>query len=106
MKIVIPGGSGQVGNVVARAFHERGDEAIVLSRTETNTFPWRVVKWDGETLGKWASEIEGAEAVINLAGQSVRRLTFARVGVRSQVENNSSFIVRVFGSAARCAEGL
>ncbi len=71
MKIVIPGGSGQVGTVLARAFHERGDEVVVLSRTQTNTTPWCVVAWDGETLGDWASEFEGADAVINLAGQSV-----------------------------------
>jgi uncharacterized protein (TIGR01777 family) len=71
MKILIPGGSGQVGTVLARAFHERGDEVVVLSRTQTNALPWRVVKWDGETLGEWTSEIEDADAVINLAGQSV-----------------------------------
>lgn len=71
MKVVIPGGSGQVGTVLARAFHERGDEVVVLSRTRNNALPWRVVSWDGETLGEWTSEIEDADVVINLAGQSV-----------------------------------
>jgi uncharacterized protein (TIGR01777 family) len=71
MKIVIPGGSGHVGTVLARAFHQRGDEVVVLSRAQSDAPPWRVVKWDGETLGDWASEIEGADTVINLAGQSV-----------------------------------
>ena len=71
MKVVIPGGSGQVGTVLARAFHERGVEVVVLSRTQNKSVPWRIVRWDGETLGDWASEIERADAVINLAGQSV-----------------------------------
>lgn len=71
MKVVIPGGSGQVGTILARAFHKRGDEVVVLSRTQTNALPWRVVKWDGETLDEWASEFEDADTVINLAGQSV-----------------------------------
>ncbi len=71
MKIVIPGGSGQVGTVLARAFHERGDEVVVLSRTATNAHPWVVVKWDGETAGDWTSEFENADAIVNLAGQSV-----------------------------------
>jgi uncharacterized protein (TIGR01777 family) len=71
MKILIPGGSGQVGTVLARAFHQRGDEVVVLSRTQTSPLPWRVVNWDGETLGEWASEVERADVVINLAGQSV-----------------------------------
>jgi uncharacterized protein (TIGR01777 family) len=71
MKVVIPGGSGHVGTILARAFHERGDEVIVVSRTPTNTLPWRVVQWDGKTCGEWAAEFDGARAVINLAGQSV-----------------------------------
>jgi len=70
MKVVIPGGSGQVGTVLARAFHERGDEVVVLSRNPGSD-PWRAVKWDGESLGDWGSEIDGADTVINLAGQSV-----------------------------------
>ena len=71
MKVVIPGGSGQVGTILARAFHGRGDDVVVLSRTETNALPWRTVKWDGESLGEWAAEFEGADAIINLAGRSV-----------------------------------
>ena len=71
MKVIIPGGSGQVGTVLARGFQQRGAEVVVLSRTQTKGLPWRVVKWDGETLGEWATEVEGADAIINLAGQSV-----------------------------------
>jgi len=70
MKIVIPGGSGQVGTVLARAFQNSGHDVVVLSRKADHS-PWRTVKWDGETLGDWVSEIEGADAVINLAGRSV-----------------------------------
>jgi uncharacterized protein (TIGR01777 family) len=71
MKILIPGGSGQVGTILAHAFHKRGDEVTVLSRTQSQAWPWRVVEWDGETLGGWTAEVEGADVVINLAGQSV-----------------------------------
>jgi uncharacterized protein (TIGR01777 family) len=70
MKIVIPGGSGYVGTVLARAFHQQGDEVVVLSRTPASK-PWRTVAWDGETLGEWITEFEAADAIINLAGQSV-----------------------------------
>ena len=70
MKVVIPGGTGQVGTVLARAFYQRGDEVIVLSRA-AQAAPWRIVKWDAQTLGDWASEIEAADVVINLAGRSV-----------------------------------
>ncbi|MCC7196527.1 MAG: TIGR01777 family oxidoreductase [Gemmatimonadaceae bacterium] len=70
MKIVLPGGSGQVGTILARAFHRDGHEAVVLTR-KPETAPWRTVAWDGASAGAWASEFEGADAVINLSGRSV-----------------------------------
>lgn len=70
MKIVIPGGSGQVGTVLARHFHHAGHAVVVLSRAATKR-PWKVVSWDGQTLGPWTNELEGADALINLAGRVV-----------------------------------
>ena len=70
MKIVMPGGTGQVGTVLARVFHECGHEVVILSRRPKGA-PWREVGWDARTLGPWAAEFEGADAVINLAGRSV-----------------------------------
>jgi uncharacterized protein len=67
---VIPGGSGQVGVMLARAFHASGDEVVVLSRQPRES-PWRVVSWDARRLGEWAREIDGSDVVINLAGRSV-----------------------------------
>jgi uncharacterized protein (TIGR01777 family) len=70
MKIVIPGGTGQVGTLLARAFVADGHEVVVLSRHPRGA-PWRVLGWDAETVGTWATEIDGADAVINLVGRSV-----------------------------------
>ncbi len=70
MKIVIPGGTGQVGTLLARAFHQAGHEVVVLSRKPT-TAAWRVAGWDAVTLGDWVKELEGADVVINLAGRNV-----------------------------------
>jgi len=70
MKIVMPGGSGQVGTVLARAFARDGHEVVVLSR-RAGAQAWRVAPWDGATVGEWAREIDGADVVINLAGRSV-----------------------------------
>jgi len=71
VKVVIPGGSGQVGALLVRALHARGDEVVLLSRTAGDAWGARRVAWDGRTLGAWASEIDGADVVINLAGRSV-----------------------------------
>lgn len=70
MKIIIPGGTGQVGTLLARYFQSQNHEVVVLSRTPAS-LPWRVVSWDGERLGPWTNEIENADIVINLAGRSV-----------------------------------
>lgn len=70
MKIVIPGGSGQVGTLLARAFVADGHDVIVLSR-KRHVAPCRVLIWDAETLGDWISAIDAADVVINLAGRNV-----------------------------------
>ena len=70
MKIVIPGGSGHVGTVLARAFHRDGHEVVVLSRRPVAA-PWRVISWDGVTIGDWSKDLDGCDVVINLAGRSV-----------------------------------
>src|SRR5215469_15721958 len=69
MKIVIPGGSGQVGAVLVRALCANGHEAVILSRGGASGA--RVVQWDARTVGPWAREIDGADVVINLAGRNV-----------------------------------
>lgn len=69
MKIVMPGGTGQIGRVLADALRRRGDEVVVLSRGAARG-PGGVA-WDGRTLGAWAREVDGADAVINLAGRTV-----------------------------------
>ena len=72
MKIVVPGGSGQVGAILARTFAARGDDVVVLSRGGgVAAGGARVVAWDGRSVDAWASEIDGADVVINLAGRSV-----------------------------------
>ncbi len=70
MKIVIPGGTGQVGTILARHFLADGHDVVVLGR---NPKPrdWRVISWDAKTLGDWISEIDSADVVINLAGRNV-----------------------------------
>lgn len=69
---MIPGGTGQVGGVLRRALVERGHRVTVLSRRPEHLEDGvRHVLWDGRTLGEWVSELDGADAVVNLAGRSV-----------------------------------
>jgi uncharacterized protein len=70
VKIVLPGGSGQVGTLLARRFQKDGHDVVVLSRTPAHA-AWKTVSWDAATLGPWAAELDGADVVINLAGRNV-----------------------------------
>lgn len=95
MKIVIPGGTGQVGTVLHRALSAAGHEVVIISRHQG-------VRWDGRTLGAWADEINGADVVINLAGRSVScRYTAENLQqmMRSRIDS-----ARVVGEAITKAE--
>ncbi len=70
LKLIIPGGSGQVGRLLARYFHAKGHAVTVLSRSPQPE-PWRTMKWDGFTPGAWVAELEQSDVCVNLAGRSV-----------------------------------
>lgn len=92
MKIVIPGGTGQVGAVLERAFLAKGWEVVILSRGGRSGAG--VVEWDGRTLGDWAKEIDGCDAVINLAGRSVNcRYTRANLDAMMNSRVDSARVV-------------
>lgn len=100
MKIVIPGGSGQVGSLLARSFTADGHEVVVLSRKPAAA-PWRVVEWDAKSDGPWAKELDGADAVVNLAGRSVNcRYTAAN---RREIKDSRTDSTRAVGRAIAAA---
>jgi uncharacterized protein (TIGR01777 family) len=104
MRIVIPGGTGQVGGVLRRWYAAAGHDVVVLSRRPTALEPGvRHRHWDGRTLGDWAEELEGADVVVNLAGRSVScRYTDAnlRAMMSSRVESTLA-VGRALESVAR-----
>ncbi|MGO8758597.1 MAG: TIGR01777 family oxidoreductase [Terracidiphilus sp.] len=70
LRIVLPGGSGQIGRMLARSFQERGCHVTVLTRGPY-TAPWQTVHWDGQTLGPWVETLEGADVCIHLSGRGI-----------------------------------
>jgi hypothetical protein len=70
LRIVMPGGSGQVGRMLAQFFQERGHHVTVLTRGPY-TAPWQTVHWDGMHAGPWVETLEDADVCIHLSGRSV-----------------------------------
>ena len=88
-RIVIAGGTGFIGQKLVQEAVERGWEAVVLSRKSGPQDGARRVVWDGKSQGEWAKEIDGADAVVNLAGAPIiKRMTpaYEKVLRQSRVE--------------------
>lgn len=102
MKIVIPGGSGQVGRILQRSLVAEGHEVVVLSRGDTPAEPGaRLERWDGLTMGAWINELDGADAVINLAGRSVS-CRYTETNLRQMMDSRVES-ARVVGQAIAAA---
>ena len=71
-RIILTGGSGFLGHALAAHFQKAGYEIMVLTRApKPGPGGIRQIVWDARTRGDWATELEGATAVINLVGRSV-----------------------------------
>lgn len=110
MKIVIAGGSGFIGEPLVRHLLGRGHDIAVLSRDPSRVTAGRPLQWDGRTQGAWSAEAASADAVINLAGESVgegrwtdarkRKLVDSRIdatralveSIRTQPQRRRTFI--------------
>jgi uncharacterized protein len=74
MKVVIAGGTGFLGQPLVRALAAGGAEVVVLTRggPAKPAIPARFVTWSlDQPGGAWSAELEGAAAVVNLAGESI-----------------------------------
>ena len=73
MKIVIAGGTGFLGRPLAERLAADGRDVIVLTRgaPAAPRRSVRFVAWNPDGIGVWTNEIDGADAVVNLAGESI-----------------------------------
>ena len=76
MRIVISGGTGLIGKELINDLTVEGHKITVLSRSikkYQDLFDENVdlVYWDGRSAGEWVAHFDGADAVVNLAGESI-----------------------------------
>ncbi|AIA01030.1 TIGR01777 family oxidoreductase [Streptomyces noursei] len=98
MKVVLPGGTGQVGAILDRALTAAGHEVTVLTRRPRRP---REIGWDGARLGAWADAVDGSDVVINLAGRSVS-CRYTAENLRAMMESRVDS-TRVVGAAIAAA---
>lgn len=105
MKIVIPGGTGQVGLILQRALTEAGHRVAVLSRRAGAALEPGVhgVRWDGSSQGPWVREIDGCAAVINLAGRSVS-CRYTKDNLRAMMDSRVDSTAAIGKAIANAAE--
>lgn len=101
LRILIPGGTGQAGTILARRLHSQGHEVTVLSRRPQD-LPWRSIPWDAATTGIWTELLNSTDIVINLAGRSVNcRYNAAN---RAEILRSRIDATRVLGQAIAAAK--
>ena len=70
-RVILAGGSGFLGRALARALLVRGYQPIILTRSPRECSGFKEVFWDGAHVGDWIQHLNGAAAIVNLAGRSV-----------------------------------
>lgn len=71
-RIILAGGSGFLGNALAKALVARQYEVVVLTRSPRQRGDGVTeVAWDGAQIGDWMNFLEGAEAIVNLTGRNI-----------------------------------
>jgi uncharacterized protein (TIGR01777 family) len=103
-RIIIAGGSGFIGRALASKLAERGDDVVILTRSPKpcSDARMREVQWDGGTIGAWAGEIDGAYAVINLAGKNVN-CRYTRAALDEIDRSREQAVHGIADAIAQCA---
>ncbi|MCD0473566.1 TIGR01777 family oxidoreductase [Flavobacterium sp. EDS] len=71
-KLIIAAGTGFLGQVLVNHFKNKFEEIVILTRGKSQTIDAiKYVNWNAKTFSGWENELEGATALINLAGKSV-----------------------------------
>lgn len=75
MRVIITGGTGLIGSALVRSLAADGHEVILLSRTPERVTGLpagtRAERWDGKTAEGWGATADGADAIVNLAGENL-----------------------------------
>lgn len=111
MRVFITGGTGLIGHNLARTLREAGHHPVILSRradeVRRNPDMWgyQVVAGDPTSPGRWQDEVDGCDAVVNLAGHNLfaeRWSSAVKAKIRdSRVHAAEQLVAAVRGASTR-----
>ncbi len=81
-RIVVSGGTGYIGRALVQQLVARGDTVTVLTRGAARHGNPRHVTWDPYELGDWAKALDGADAVVHLAGERAVGVRYTQANKR------------------------
>lgn len=90
MRIIIAGGTGFIGRVLATRLLEKGYEVVVLSRDPERmkiAEGIQMVRWDGVSSRGWRDLTQGSAAIINLVGKNISESYWSNEVKREIVES-------------------
>jgi uncharacterized protein (TIGR01777 family) len=76
MRIVVSGGTGFIGRPLSASLCQEGHQVTLLTRRKEETqrsygSTVTIIEWNGREAGAWEHCLDGADAVINLAGAPI-----------------------------------
>jgi uncharacterized protein len=105
MKVIVTGGTGFLGTPLVVQLRAEGNDVVVLTRGRAA--PGQITWLPDGTMGPWAKAIEGADAVINLAGESIaghRWTTAHKARIRdSRILATRSIVAAIHGAGRKPA---
>jgi uncharacterized protein (TIGR01777 family) len=98
VRFVLLGGSGLVGRALAEDWAQDGHAVVVVCRHPENVVGLRsgidLVKWDARTALGWGHLVDGADAVVNLAGETLGGTNFGQVFFQRWTESKKREILQ------------
>jgi uncharacterized protein (TIGR01777 family) len=101
-RVVVTGGTGYMGQALVKRLVERGDAVTLLTRGASAAGNPRRVTWQPFELGAWATAIDGADAVVHLAGERAVGVRFTDARKR-KIHDSRVFSTQNLARAIRAA---
>lgn len=103
MKVAVTGATGLIGTALSERLHKQGNEIFAITRRKSLSSPYNVVHWDVERGELDTSPLEGVDAVVHLAGETIAERWTAKKKalIRSSRVDGTKLLVEGLKSLSR-----